>query len=534
MPFVRGFLPSLHGFRFPNGWGQFPLSVKLSDVAPFGSTGLYGKEIGNLLLDIPFSNASNGLCGGMVFACADYFRSGLSVPREQPGAGHPLFLALTRRLFDSFNLDCPLPPWDARCSGVGRYLWLMNPALPDHETDASRAGIAPHGRSWVMIKDSWPAIRRSIDRNRLCPLALVRTKTLNPLQLGKNHQVLAYGYELAGDDLTIRIYDPNHPLRDNVHLTLNIGDPQHTVDVRQSTAEEGEELVCFFPTNYRFARPPFVPEGGSAGEAEEVAWIDDVLPPDAIEPGSAEWIWNFTKWPTASGNRIHVTTSLTAGPHGHAFTTRRHALRVDPGDKLFAYVRIDTDPPPISELMLEWRDRDGSWEHRAYWGDDRIVRGTSRTRMGNLPVAGTWIRLQVPAEDVGLDGATTTGMGFHVFGKQVAWDRAGKIVPGIRQRRVRWVSYETRKVIRQGRRVLQRGRVGGVGGWDRDGDSWFLSRRAVVDAIRDGEVFYVERPEGNRTELYVVGTGAGANLRTLPRGGFGNNLRMLPDFDPTT
>jgi hypothetical protein len=27
--------------------------------------------------------------------------------------------------------------------------------------------------------------------------------------LGKNHQVLAYGYERSGQDVTVHIYDPN-------------------------------------------------------------------------------------------------------------------------------------------------------------------------------------------------------------------------------------------------------------------------------------------------------------------------------------
>jgi hypothetical protein len=88
---------------------------------------------------------------------------------------------------------------------------------------------------------------------RLSPLALIRVKALDVFQMGNNHQVLAYGYDLNGNDLTIYIYDPNYPNRNNVTISLNIGDPQHTTPVRQST---GETLYAFFRPDYGFSPPP--------------------------------------------------------------------------------------------------------------------------------------------------------------------------------------------------------------------------------------------------------------------------------------
>ena len=41
------------------------------------------------------------------------------------------------------------------------------------------------------------------------PLGPVTVHSTNPLDLGMNHQVLAYGYELDGTALTLRVYDPN-------------------------------------------------------------------------------------------------------------------------------------------------------------------------------------------------------------------------------------------------------------------------------------------------------------------------------------
>jgi hypothetical protein len=129
----------------------------------------------------------------------------------------------------------------------------MDPNLPDHETWASSIGLAPHGRAWVMIVEEWPKIRADIDNGRLSPLGLIRVKTLDVFQMGQNHQVLAYAYTLNGDDLTIYVYDPNHPNDDDVTISLNISDPWHTTPVTYST---GESMNCFFRTDYAPASPP--------------------------------------------------------------------------------------------------------------------------------------------------------------------------------------------------------------------------------------------------------------------------------------
>src|SRR6185295_10461596 len=73
---------------------------------------------------------------------------------------------------------------------------------------------------------------------------------------------------------------------------------------------------------------------------------------------------------------------------------------------------------------------DGTWEHRAYWGANLISWGTdgtvSRRYMGALPAAGQWVRLSVPAVQVGLEGAIVNGMAFTLYGGRATWDYAGK------------------------------------------------------------------------------------------------------------
>jgi hypothetical protein len=129
----------------------------------------------------------------------------------------------------------------------------MDPGLPDHETVASNIWFAPRGRAWIMINDQWPKIKVDIDSNRLSPIGLIEIKSLDPTQMGHNHQVLAYGYDLDGNDLKIHIYDPNHQDNDSVSMAFNTANPQVTTSINYST---GETILCFFRTEYTFSSPP--------------------------------------------------------------------------------------------------------------------------------------------------------------------------------------------------------------------------------------------------------------------------------------
>jgi hypothetical protein len=88
-------------------------------------------------------------------------------------------------------------------------------------------------------------------------MALIHVKSLNPGDLGENHQVLAYGYELEGEDLRILIYDPNCSDDDNVAIELNIGHPQNTSTARTTSQHTSHpEVHCFFRPSYNFVSPP--------------------------------------------------------------------------------------------------------------------------------------------------------------------------------------------------------------------------------------------------------------------------------------
>jgi hypothetical protein len=228
---MTGFLPSRNGFHFSNS--QWP-SVPDWTFSILGIT-------------VPIGDASNGMCGGMAYAARDLFQAGLRPPPDTtPPSSGPLFNYIAGRLLDSFDLPF----------GWTEYLALMNPALPDHETLIEPLG---HGRAWIMINQYWPLIKADLDNGIPSPLGLVEVKSVNPMDLGKNHQVLAYGYQLNGTSLAMSVYDPNHPDDDNVTMVLDIGNPAHTTPV---TYSDGSTIWCFFRTNYVFKDPSSITADG--------------------------------------------------------------------------------------------------------------------------------------------------------------------------------------------------------------------------------------------------------------------------------
>jgi len=226
---VPGFLPSVHGFRFANRW-------------PPGPTITFGPFDPRVL---GVGDASDGLCGGMVTTIRDLFEAGIAVPPdpEPPANGTWRFRAIVRRQVDSLDwLRVPLRYYD---------LQAFRPDPP--------AGLAALLRREpprvVAVRDEWPRIRADITAGALPVVGLVRVASSLPRELARNHQVLAHAYDEDGAGFRIRIYDPNHPGRDDVEIRARV-DPDATlpwatrIGLLQST---GEPLLGFFRQPY--ARP---------------------------------------------------------------------------------------------------------------------------------------------------------------------------------------------------------------------------------------------------------------------------------------
>jgi len=221
MSIHTGFLPSSSGFKFGNSFPHVPL-----------------KRINVLGRKIPIGNASYGLCGGMIFAAMDYFEAKIPIPSNPtaPSSG-PLFEYIVNRQLDSFHLPF----------GLMKYMVLMNPFLSDTET------LASHGRGWRMMNEEWPKIKMDLDNGKLSPLGLIRAKSLNPFEIRRHHQVLAYGYDLHENQLSIFVYDPNFPNDDGVTLSLKMGKPDSTTSVFHS--KSAEPIYSIFKTEYKFKSP---------------------------------------------------------------------------------------------------------------------------------------------------------------------------------------------------------------------------------------------------------------------------------------
>src|SRR5262245_55559321 len=155
---VPGFRPSVAALHFPN---EFPHAPVVRLQLPGGLT-------------IPIGDAARGLCGGMVYTVRDLYEARIAPPLTIDGPGDgPVLQYLADRLVDSLSLPF----------GPATYLKLMDPSLSDED------------RAWRMIRVEWPAIKADLERGTLCPLGLITTKSHNPLVVGRNHQVLAWGYD---------------------------------------------------------------------------------------------------------------------------------------------------------------------------------------------------------------------------------------------------------------------------------------------------------------------------------------------------
>jgi hypothetical protein len=226
---VPGFLPSQHGFRFANRW-------------PHGPTVTFGPFDPRIL---GVGDASAGLCGGMVATVRDLFEAGIAIPAdaEPPANGSPRFRAIVRRQVQSLAWgSAPIRFWDLQAC----------------RPDPPRGLAALLGREparIVAVRDEWPYIRAAIDAGCAPLVGLVRVAGWSPRLLSVNHQVLAHAYEEDAAGFRIRVYDPNHPGRDDVELVARLegGDARHP-DARVRLAQStGEALLGFF--RQRCSRP---------------------------------------------------------------------------------------------------------------------------------------------------------------------------------------------------------------------------------------------------------------------------------------
>jgi hypothetical protein len=179
------FLPSINGFKFSNSFSGYFL--------PYSTPAfLSSRKI----------SSKYGLCGGMCAAAYDFILAGRAIPQniEAPRQGTRLQRYLFRRQMDSLG-------------GIGQQAakvaqWT---SLPDDTLVGTMRRTA----------DEFGQLRLTLDQGNLVILALIYEHASSLKELSRlifnNHQVLAWAYQQdASEEVTIRIYDPKLPGRDDV------------------------------------------------------------------------------------------------------------------------------------------------------------------------------------------------------------------------------------------------------------------------------------------------------------------------------
>jgi hypothetical protein len=163
-----------------------------------------------------------------------------------------------------------------------------------------------------------------------------------------------------------------------------------------------------------------------------IVWINDALPAGAQAAADGGDSWNWVSGsPAAQSGGLSHQSAAGAGSHQHYFDGATSTLSLTTGDVLYTWVYLDAANPP-TEVMLQWND--GTWDHRAYWGDNSLSYGADSTNarryVGALPAAGQWVQLKVPASQVGLEGSTVKGMAFTLYNGKASWDTTGRLSAG--------------------------------------------------------------------------------------------------------
>ena len=221
-----GFNPEVHGFNFVNSFNN------------------------DVIKEIDFR--TSGLCGGMVYAALDYYKTRKNIPQQshRPAVHTELHDYIYDRQVHSIegNLD--------KWAEVG-----FNP-FGARNSEFFNWGL--QGFNGGRLQE----LRELIDRGQPAPLGLWHADGYE----GGDHQVLAIGYKMGrykGDlkdhkeDFEIYIYDPNYP---NEKQTLKADPRTQTYYYKDKT--ERRWLTYFVDKKYRVRTPPDIAESVSGTDGK--------------------------------------------------------------------------------------------------------------------------------------------------------------------------------------------------------------------------------------------------------------------------
>jgi hypothetical protein len=155
----------------------------------------------------------------------------IPVDREPFANGSPRFNAIVRRQVESLD-------------------WLRVPAR--YWLRSALGGSFGGDRARGTLENEWPRAKAELDAGHVVQIGLIRVASWNPWQLTLNHQVMAWGYAEDGRGVTLNLYDPNWPDRDDVTITIHLDPALRPIGLSQST---GEPLLGWFVLPYSFEDP---------------------------------------------------------------------------------------------------------------------------------------------------------------------------------------------------------------------------------------------------------------------------------------
>ena len=159
-------------------------------------------------------------------------------------------------------------------------------------------------------------------------------------------------------------------------------------------------------------------------QTSETVWFEDAFPAGANLGVAGE----PTKFVAKEEGQVFSGTKAlkrTATGVAQDFFSAGGSYQIPPNGKISVQCYLDPKSPPKA-VMLQFHT--AGWNHRAVWGEEGAipfgqVRTPERVRVGVLPEAGKWMKLEVAADKLGLKpGIKVTGYAFTQFGGTVYWD----------------------------------------------------------------------------------------------------------------
>jgi hypothetical protein len=158
-------------------------------------------------------------------------------------------------------------------------------------------------------------------------------------------------------------------------------------------------------------------------------FVDDRTTRWLVQDSAPQGAWEFGNWNWDWSQKFRRTHGEPAQNH-----ESRHGLGINPpvavraDDVFVTHVLVDPVKTP-TQILIEMNDGNG-WEHRAYWGVNKLNKSgkdgaPGNLRLGDVPRPGEWVRLEIPAKAIGVDGRTIRELAFCVFGGAVRWDWIG-------------------------------------------------------------------------------------------------------------